>query len=163
MNRHLDQLVMCTIYSVAKISDLKQITFNTIINKYAYLFQSKEYVSKIYTQCVISQDSGETQDIISFYNQVYLKQMKQYIILYKGQAKKASVQLQQITPAMKAQTPGVFNKDLPAVLTPNGTKPYIKAFCPQTPLLENYPSKHLSMRTIFQRGQINESQILELN
>jgi len=68
MNRHLDQLVMCTIYSVAKISELKQITFNTIINKYALLFQSKEYVSKIYTQCVVNQDSGETADIINFYN-----------------------------------------------------------------------------------------------
>jgi hypothetical protein len=29
--------------------------------------------------------------------------------------------------------------------------------------MENYPSKQLSMRTIFQRGNINESQILELN
>ena len=48
-NRHLDQLVMCTIYSISKISGLKHITFNTIINKYAFLFQSKEYVSKIYT------------------------------------------------------------------------------------------------------------------
>lgn len=80
---------MCTIYSVAKISDLKQISFNTIINKYAYLFQSKEYVSKIYTQCVVNQESGETADIINFYNQVYLKQMKQYILLYKEPAKKA--------------------------------------------------------------------------
>jgi retinoblastoma-like protein 1 len=73
MNRHLDQLIMCTIYSVAKISQLSNITFNVIINKYAYLFQSKEYVSKIYTQCVINQDSGETQDIINFYNAVFLK------------------------------------------------------------------------------------------
>ena len=73
INRHLDQLVMCTIYSVAKISELKHITFNLIIKQYANLFQSKEYVSKIYTQCVINQDSGETQDIINFYNAVYLK------------------------------------------------------------------------------------------
>jgi len=35
MNRHLDQLVMSNIYSVAKISDLQHITFNTIIEKYA--------------------------------------------------------------------------------------------------------------------------------
>ena len=45
VNRHLD----CTIYSVAKISEMKEITFNMIINKYAYLFQNKEYVSQIYT------------------------------------------------------------------------------------------------------------------
>jgi hypothetical protein len=73
MNRHLDQLVMCTIYSVSKITDLKDITFNAIINKYAYLFQNKEYIHKIYTQIVINQDTGETQDIINFYNSVYLK------------------------------------------------------------------------------------------
>jgi retinoblastoma-like protein 1 len=75
INRHLDQLVMCTIYSVAKISELKQITFNTIINKYGLLFQNKEYVTKIYTQCVTN-EIGETADIITFYNQVFLKEMK---------------------------------------------------------------------------------------
>ena len=89
----MDQLVMCTIYSVAKISELKHITFNIIIKQYAYLFQSKEYVSKIYTQCVVNQDTGETQDIINFYNAVYLKQMKQYILLYKDQAKNVKASL----------------------------------------------------------------------
>lgn len=59
---------MCTIYSMAKISDLKHITFNTIIVKYAQLFYSKEYVNKIYTQCVVNQETGETKDIITFYN-----------------------------------------------------------------------------------------------
>jgi retinoblastoma-like protein 1 len=44
MNRHLDQLVMCIIYSVAKISNLEHITFNTIIMKYSELFQSQEHV-----------------------------------------------------------------------------------------------------------------------
>ena len=88
---------MCTIYSVAKISDQKQITFNTIINNYAHLFSSKEYVTQIYTKCVVNQETGETKDIINFYNEVYLKQMKHYILLYKEQAKSVK----------KVQTPGV--------------------------------------------------------
>ena len=49
INRHLDQLVMCTIYSVAKISDMRHLTFNNIINKYAHLYKNKEYVTQIYT------------------------------------------------------------------------------------------------------------------
>lgn len=106
MDRHLDQLVMCTIYSVAKISELRQITFNNIINKYAYLFQSKEYVAQIYTQCVINQDTGQTNDIINFYNEVYLKQMKQYILMYKEPAKEVKKQLQNNPVKFnKAQTP----------------------------------------------------------
>lgn len=31
------------------------------------------------------------------------------------------------------------------ILTPSGTKPFITAFCPKTHLIDNYPSKHLSM------------------
>jgi hypothetical protein len=122
---------MCSIYSVAKISDQKKITFNTIINNYAHLFSSKEYVTQIYTQCVVNQDTGETKDIINFYNEVYLKQMKNYILLYKDDVKK------------KVQTPGVPGKNMGAsrILTPQGTKPFVKAFCPMTPLMENYPSK----------------------
>lgn len=58
INRHLDQLVMCTIYSVAKITDLRSITFNSIINQYAHLYESKEYVTQIYTQCVVNVETG---------------------------------------------------------------------------------------------------------
>ena len=49
------------------------------------------------------------------------------------------------------------------ILTPSGTKPFIQAFCPTTQLMENYPAKHLSMQTVFQRGDINDTQISQLN
>jgi len=45
MERHVHELVMCTIYSVAKISDLRTISFNSIINRYAYLYDNAEYVT----------------------------------------------------------------------------------------------------------------------
>lgn len=45
MERHVHQLVMCTIYSVAKISDLRTISFNSIINRYAFLYDNVEYVT----------------------------------------------------------------------------------------------------------------------
>jgi hypothetical protein len=54
MDRHVHQLVMCTIYSVAKISDMKSITFNSIINKYAGMYKSSDFVTKIYTHCVVN-------------------------------------------------------------------------------------------------------------
>ena len=37
INRHLDQLVMCTIYYVCKVQPDLQITFNNIINKFSDL------------------------------------------------------------------------------------------------------------------------------
>lgn len=74
---------MCTIYSVVKISELKHITFNFIISQYAKLFEFKEYVNAIYTHCVVNHETGETRNIIQFYNDVYLKEMKKYILLYK--------------------------------------------------------------------------------
>ena len=40
IERHVDQLVMCTIYSVVKISELRHVSFNNIINKYANLFEN---------------------------------------------------------------------------------------------------------------------------
>ena len=64
---------MCTIYSIAKISDLKHVTFNHIINQYAKLFEFKEHVQAIYTKCVVRHETGETRNIIEFYNEVYLK------------------------------------------------------------------------------------------
>lgn len=80
---------MCIIYSIAKISNLEHITFNTIIMKYSELFQSQEHVQRIYAKCVVNQDTLDTQDIISFYNHVFLKQMRNFVLLYKDQAKQA--------------------------------------------------------------------------
>jgi len=75
--------------------------------------------------------------------------MKQYILLYKEPAKKAMTmyQTRAQTPGQYAMTPMVTSSN--AILTPNGTRPIIQALCPQTPLMDNYPSKNLSMRTIF--------------
>lgn len=77
---------MCTIYGVKKISnDMKSINFNSIIDRYANLYENTEYVTQIYTHCVINPETGETRDIINFYNDVYLKKMRPYILLYKDE------------------------------------------------------------------------------
>jgi hypothetical protein len=80
--------------------------------------------------------------------------MRNFVLLYKDQAKQAKQAIINGTAPKRALTPGAAYRmnsqtRATAVLTPNGQKPVIKAFCPMTPLLENYPSKHLSMKTIF--------------
>lgn len=44
VNRHLDQLVMSTIYGVSKVQPGLQITFNNIINKYAEVFRTQRSI-----------------------------------------------------------------------------------------------------------------------
>lgn len=130
---------MCTVYSVVKISDLRQTTFNHIITQYAQLFKFKRHVEKIYQDCVVDHESGETKNIIQFYNEVFLKQMKVYILVYKDQAKNAKqIMKKRASLGKKAQTPGSGGMNpleetisfTGPMLTPMGTRPYIKAFCP---------------------------------
>ena len=53
-NRHLDQLVMCTIYGVCKVSNISpQISFNNIITKYADMFNNDSSISKVYVSVLI--------------------------------------------------------------------------------------------------------------
>ena len=63
-------------------------------------------MSKIYTQCVVNQDTQQTKDIIIFYNEVYLKQMKQYVLVYKETAKQAKQEIAEMK-LSKAQTPSI--------------------------------------------------------
>ena len=82
-NRHLDQLVMCTIYGVSKVQSGLAITFNNIITKYAELFKNVKHIHQIYIQVSIDEDGAVKKDIIQFYNEVYIKVMKTYIISLK--------------------------------------------------------------------------------
>jgi len=52
---------------------------------YSNLFLNKSYVASVYSNCVINQETMETKDIIYFYNEVFLKQMKSYILLYRDE------------------------------------------------------------------------------
>jgi len=85
-NRHLDQIIMCSIYSVIKMGGGIKLDFNTIIKTYTSLFIDKENTSLVWSKCKIN-DKGDTKDIISFYNEVFLPIMQPCILAYKGQAK----------------------------------------------------------------------------
>lgn len=84
-DRHLDQLIMCTIYGVCKAAQVApSITFNNIITKYTDIFKHIKNIHNIYVAVMINAESGERKDIINFYNDVYIKVMKEYIISSKS-------------------------------------------------------------------------------
>ena len=72
---------MCAIYGVCKVQPGLGIQFNTIITKYTELFMNSKTVFHVYMQ--VSTLNGEKKDIIAFYNEVYIKEMKDYIISMK--------------------------------------------------------------------------------
>lgn len=113
---------MCCIYGVCKASNLTTITFNNIITKYADNNKHVKNYQNIYVAVVMNTMSGEKKDIISFYNDVFIKTMKEHIICSKPYEGAGS------------RTP------VPSYLsTPGIGKPIIRALCPPSPLRSNLP------------------------
>ena len=59
-----------------------QIQFNHIINKYSEKSKSTKSVMNVCMQVFIRE--GERKDIIHFYNDIYIKTMKEHIIAMRG-------------------------------------------------------------------------------
>ena len=76
LDRHLDQLIMCSVYAACKISQMS-IKFQDIMKYYR---MSKSTNSSLVYRSVLLSDSDHRGDLISFYNQVYVKKVKNYII-----------------------------------------------------------------------------------
>lgn len=100
-DRHLDQIIMCTIYSMCKITK-RAVTFHEIMAEYRF---QPHYQSHVYRSILLSNrkdaDAGtkpsqpatpnkngsvdyeaERGDIIMFYNQIYVAEMKKYIVKF---------------------------------------------------------------------------------
>lgn len=80
VDRHLDHIIMCGVYAVAKMEQSKNqesasYTFNQIISCYLQLGYKKGRNSARLFQNV-KLDDGKTGDIIEFYNAVYVPRMK---------------------------------------------------------------------------------------
>jgi len=127
-NRHLDQLILCTIYGVCKINFKRkeeQKKFNAIIKTYKEL-QSKltgasvQMFQNMYTTVRLVDDSYG--NIIDFYNKIFINTMKPYIM--------------NLDPR---------NEQLLAV----SPKPKIWALAPQSPLRQNLPPACLTYSTIY--------------
>ncbi|KNC53471.1 uncharacterized protein AMSG_01185 [Thecamonas trahens ATCC 50062] len=75
--RHLDVLVICTLYGVARANSITDYTFKKIIEQYRAQPQAS---SKVYKSVLLEASSGASGDIIAFYNQVYIPAMKPYLL-----------------------------------------------------------------------------------
>ncbi|KAI8772298.1 retinoblastoma-associated protein [Biomphalaria glabrata] len=81
-NRHIDQIIMCCIYSICKVCDNEvkrnsetEIKFKSIVNKYKNLAHAKQEIFKnVYI------DDSKSDSVIAFYNTVFTVNMKEYIL-----------------------------------------------------------------------------------
>ena len=74
INREMDQIIICTIYGVCKAKNLN-VTFNNLISKYTEFYNDNGRMFR----CVRLEGST-TGDIIRFYNDIYVRYMKNYLM-----------------------------------------------------------------------------------
>eukprot|EP00965_Chrysotila_dentata_P019121 637465-Pleurochrysis_carterae.AAC.1 len=72
LGRHLDQLIMCTIYGVCKVNR-KQLTFRHIIEQYKRQARASP---KVFREVRMRTAEETPQDIITFYNTIYMPAMR---------------------------------------------------------------------------------------
>jgi hypothetical protein len=75
VNRHVDQIIVCTIYGVCKAKQL-HITFNSLIARYTELCSDPGHIF----QLVRLDESGNSGDIIKFYNTVFILHTKNFLL-----------------------------------------------------------------------------------
>jgi HJR/Mrr/RecB family endonuclease len=81
LQHHLDQLVLCSAYSLSKVAGM-HLKFNEIILKYR---EVNGYTKEVYNEIIEQvQTEGRKEDIISFYNQHFLPAMKSYMVEIKN-------------------------------------------------------------------------------
>lgn len=82
MNRHLDQIIICTLYGVCRAQKL-DITYRTILQHYRNQQQAE---SKIWREVFISNENGVTNtgDIIQFYNTVFISLLEPFLLDFQN-------------------------------------------------------------------------------
>ncbi|KAM6582872.1 hypothetical protein CsatB_009874 [Cannabis sativa] len=83
-NRHIDQIILCCFYGVAKISQLK-LTFKEIIYNYRKQPQCKPQVLRsVFVDCPATRCNGRSAqdhvDIITFYNGTFIPAVKPLLV-----------------------------------------------------------------------------------
>jgi len=116
-DRHLDQLIMCTLYGVCRVNQLG-ITFRAIIEQYKGQAQAS---SKIFREVVLSSTSDKG-DIITFYNSVFIPIMETYLLQFQQNAEKENAMendsVKEIKPEIPSQSPGKVSSKHNLYLSP---------------------------------------------
>ncbi|PRP85784.1 hypothetical protein PROFUN_05976 [Planoprotostelium fungivorum] len=75
--RHMDQIIMSSIYAVCKVYGMQQITFRVIIDQYK-VCPHHQGNSKIFREVLLA--DGQKRDIIAFYNTTYIPIMEKSLL-----------------------------------------------------------------------------------
>ncbi len=128
IDRHIDQLLLCTIYAISKMSPSK-FTFNNIISHYIDLHaQASENITSLFFNVKI--DEHKFEDIIGFYNHIYILRVKS-----------AVCSICQTGPAVQKNMSATVHSMAAAGLVP--VKRKIRALAPESPLNANLPPAQL--------------------
>lgn len=86
-DRHLDQIIMCTIYVLIKVKDIPGTNFTGIMQTCR---QQLKTTSSMYRQVLLDVVDGRPRygDIIQFYNTVYVKSVSPFALSYADKSKK---------------------------------------------------------------------------
>jgi len=88
--RHLDQILMCAVYGVCKVNQpatQKSVTFRHIIEQYK---RQPNASQKTFREVRMRTLDEEPQDIIAFYNLIFIPAMKEHLLLVCNPAPAAS-------------------------------------------------------------------------
>jgi retinoblastoma-associated protein len=80
VGRHLDQIIMCTIYGVCKVNkrpDEESKTFRHIIEQYK---RQEKASAKVFREVRMGSSGDPPQDIIAFYNKIFIPSMKDHLL-----------------------------------------------------------------------------------
>jgi hypothetical protein len=97
INRHVDHMIVCTIYAVCKVNS--SVSFKQIIEKYRQLYlEEQNFFKKVYI------DEETSEDIINFYNLEYIRAMKE-VIMQKGMSARPRIDILHPASPLRASMP----------------------------------------------------------
>jgi hypothetical protein len=127
IDRHIDQLLLCTIYAICKMMLKNKYSFNCIISHYIDIYsQASENITPLFFNVRI--DEHKSEDIIGFYNHVYIIKMKAAIC-----------QICHLSDHMKIES---MHNGGGSICLPSSKKK-IRALAPESPLAASLPPANL--------------------
>ncbi|OMJ77024.1 hypothetical protein SteCoe_23465 [Stentor coeruleus] len=158
VNRHIDHMIVCTIYGVCKIHG--NVSFKQIIEKYRQLyFEEPNFFKKVFI------NDQNNEDIIVFYNLEYIRHMKE-IIIRKGSFAKPRIDILHPASPLRSCVPtqmissGVISSIMKSPIKSPFRTPRSEALWAPCETFANVP-KFVSQKINFDSGQpIKKSKII---
>ncbi|CAK4360277.1 unnamed protein product [Aphanomyces euteiches] len=108
-DRHLDHMILCSFYGVAKVNHVvPEVTFKRILDAYKRLYPT---VSKSSIVREIPLDSTAKGDVIKFYNRCFIPTMKAFLLQFQLHDKQAAAAADAVTPFLAPESSNVIISD----------------------------------------------------